>query len=397
MKTNLAVFFGGRSVEHDVSIVTGLQAMENVNLNKYNVVPVYLARDGQWYTGEGLKKTEVYKQFDPGTCGAKLTRLSAVPGEGLIVREEKSGLFGGSAKDVAIPVDVAMLCMHGVHGEDGALQGMLEMSDIAYTSAPIGASAAGMDKALMKKVFAGCGFPMPDYFDFTRDAWKADSDAILSRMEKEIGFPQYIKPASLGSSIGITRVTQADALRDAVELALSYDRKVVVEAGVPNAMEINCSVLGYGSDCRASMCEKPLGWKDFLTFDDKYLRQGGKGGSMRQIPAPIGEELTQRIQTLACDIFTAMDCKGVVRIDFLVDEQTGALFVNEINTIPGSMAFYLWEPCNLKYPQLIDELVAIAQRALAEKRQNSYAYDSTILEKVQLSGGVKGAKGVKRG
>lgn len=399
MKTNLAVFFGGRSVEHDVSIVTGLQAMENVDPNRYHVVPVYLARDGQWYTGEGLRKTEVYKQFDPAACGAKPTRLSGVPGQGLIVREEKSGLFGGSAKEVVIPIDVAMLCMHGVHGEDGALQGVLEMSDIAYTSASIGGSAAGMDKALMKKVFAGCGFPMPAYFDFTRDAWKADADAIVLRMQQEIGFPLYVKPASLGSSIGITRVTQADALRDAVALALSYDRKVVVEAGVPNAMEINCSVLGYGSDCRASMCEKPLGWKDFLTFDDKYLRQGGKGkgGSTRQIPAPIGDELTRKIQTLACEIFTAMDCKGVVRIDFLVNEATGELFVNEINTIPGSMAFYLWEPCGLKYPQLIDELVAIAQRALSEKKQNSYAYDSTLLEKVQLGGGVKGAKGVKRG
>ena len=224
---------------------------------------------------------------------------------------------------------------------------MLEMSDIAYTSAAVGASATGMDKALMKKVFRGCSFPISAYTDFTREGFEKDSKSVIAEIREKIGFPCYVKPANLGSSIGITCVQEDGKLQDAITLALSYDRRIVVEQAVPNAMEINCSVLGYGADCKASLCEKPIGWKEFLTFDDKYLQQG-KGGTSRIIPAPIGQAMTDTIRKLACEIFTAMDCKGVVRIDFLVNELTQEVFVNEINTIPGSMSFYLWEPTGLK-------------------------------------------------
>jgi D-alanine-D-alanine ligase len=397
MKTNLAVFFGGRSVEHDVSIVTGLQALENVDTAKHNAFPVYLARDGRWYTGDALRNVDAYKAFDAGAKGVVSVQLSPVPGQGLVIMEEKGGLFGGN-RQIILPVDVALLCMHGVHGEDGSLQGLLEMSDIPYTSAAVGASATGLDKALMKKVFIGCGFPTPAYTDFTREGYTADKDGILRHIDAEIGYPLYVKPANLGSSIGITCVTQKQMLSDAIVLALSYDRRVVVEKAVSNAMEINCSVLGYGADCRASLLEKPVGWQEFLTFDDKYLRQGkGKGGTGRLIPAPIPEEMTEQIQTLAKGVFAAMDCKGVVRIDFLIDEKKQEIFVNEINTIPGSMAFYLWEPTGIKYPALIDELVTIALRAKADKKKNSYAYDSSILDKVKAGRGVKGAKGSKHG
>ncbi len=398
MKTNLAVFFGGRSVEHDVSIVTGLQAMENVDASKHNAFAVYLARDGKWYVGEALKDVAFYKHFDPNANGVKAVQLSGAPGQGLVYREEKGGLFASGSKEVVLPVDVALLCMHGVHGEDGCLQGKLEMSDIAYTSAPVGASAAGMDKALMKRVFSGCGIPIMGYMDFTREAFCKDEKRILSDIGINIGYPLYVKPANLGSSIGITCVREQDMLKDALNLALSYDGRVVVEKAVPNAMEINCSVLGYGADCRASLCEKPVGWQEFLTFDDKYLRQGkGKGGETRLIPAPIPDDMTDRIQSLACEIFTAMDCKGVVRIDFLIDSKTQVVYVNEINTIPGSLSFYLWEPTGLKYPQLIDSLIDIAKRAQADKKKNSYAYDSSILDKVRRGVGVKGSKGGKHG
>lgn len=383
MKTNLAVFFGGRSVEHDVSIVTGLQAIEHVDKEKYDVIPVYLARDGAWYTGQALLDVALFQDFEAQKQKATQVRLSTVPGEGLLT------------DDGNIQVDVALLCMHGLHGEDGTLQGLLELADIPYTSPSVGGSAAGMDKALMKKVFAGCGFPMMPSVDFTRHAYDRDKQACLEKMEA-LGYPLYVKPASLGSSIGISRVEDKVALEDAIQLAFSYDRKVVVEKGVEDAMEINCSVLGLGDDCKASLCEKPLGWKDFLTFEDKYLRQGkGKNASGRQIPAPIGEAMTEKIQTLAKQIFTEMDCKGVVRIDFLVDNRTNELYVNEINTIPGSMAFYLWEPCGLSYTALIDELVNIAKSAAEEKKQNSYAYDSAILQKVRSGGGTKGLKGAK--
>jgi D-alanine-D-alanine ligase len=398
MKTNIAVFFGGRSVEHDVSIVTGLQALENIDNEAHNAFAVYLARDGRWYIGDALRDVETYKRFDAIKDGLKTVALSGVSGRGLVYHERKGGLFGGGAKEVVLPVDAALLCMHGAHGEDGSLQGMLEMSDIAYTSAPVGASAAGMDKALMKRVFLGCGFPVAEYIDFTREAYAADEGAVHEDILQRIGFPLFVKPACLGSSIGITHVKEAAALKDAIALALAYDRRVVVEKAVPNAMEINCSVLGYGADCRASLCEMPqlpADSAEFNTFDTKYIQQGK--GSGRAIPAPIPGDMTARIQALACDVFTKMDCKGVVRIDFLVNRETQGVFINEINTIPGSLSFYLWEPAGLRYPALIDELIAIAIRARADKKRNTYAYDSAILDKVRKGQGLKGAKGGKHG
>ncbi len=383
MKRNLAVFFGGRSVEHDVSIVTGLQALEQVNQDAYNAFPVYLTRDGAWYTGEALRQISLFQNFEDNLSKVQKVRLSTLPGEGLI------------GEDGAMqPIDVALLCMHGLHGEDGSLQGVFELADIPYTSPGVGGSAAGMDKALMKKVFAGCGVPMMPSVDFTRHQFQEDQSSWIEQSEA-LGYPLYVKPANLGSSIGISRADNRAQLLDAIELAFAYDRKALVEKGVADAMEINCSVLGYADDCKASLCEKPLGWKTFLTFEDKYMRQGkGKNAATRQIPAPIPQEMTTRIQTLAKKIFVAMDCKGVVRIDFLVDNQTGDLYVNEINTIPGSLAFYLWEPAGMSYADLIDELVRIALLAAAEKKKNSYAYDSAILQKV--SQGVKGAKSIKR-
>ena len=378
---HIGVFFGGRSCEHDVSIITGLQAMEHLDRERYQVHPVYLARDGRWYTGDGLFQVAIFTDFTLGE-GIRPCRLSQIPEEGLILEGEAQPLH----------LDAALLCMHGMHGEDGSLQGLLEMSDIPYTSAGVGGSAAGMDKALMKKVFLGCGFPSVPYVAFYRKSFEADAASVATEAEGKIGFPAYVKPASLGSSIGITKATDRKGLLDALELAFSYDRKVIVERGVENPMEINCSVLGMDGEAEASLCEKPLGWQEFLTFEDKYLR-GGKGdgakgdgklaGKTREIPADIPEELTQRIRTMAVDIFHALDCKGVVRIDFLVDHNSGELFVNEINTIPGSLAFYLWEPKGLSYGQLLDRMIALAEESLLEKKKNSYAFESVLLNSMK--------------
>ncbi|MBE5780879.1 MAG: D-alanine--D-alanine ligase [Clostridiales bacterium] len=384
---NIAVFFGGRTCEHDVSIVTGVQAMENMDRSKYNVLPIYLHRDGLWYTGKNLTDISIYENFDASK--AVPCRLSQIPGEGIL------------AGDRVIHIDAALLCMHGMHGEDGTLQGMLELCDIPYTSAGVGGSAAGMDKALMKKVFLGCGFPTVPYVEFLRTAFELDKDSAYNKAESTIGYPCYVKPASLGSSIGITKANDRETLIAAMDLAFSYDRKVIVERGVENPMEINCSVLGGEGIAEASLCEKPMGWEEFLTFEDKYMRgaKGGKGSKAptRQIPADIGEELTGRIQTMAVDIFNAMDCKGVVRIDFLVNKESGELFVNEINTIPGSLAFYLWEPKGVSYSALLDRLIAIALKGAEEKRKNSYAFESALIESMKgrsfATGGVKGAGG----
>ena len=392
-KKNLAVFFGGRTVEHDVSIVTGLQAMENIDRQKYQVTPVYIAADGNWYCGEGLCSLKAFERFDPQKCGAKPAFLSNATGQGLIVRGEKSGFFGGS-KDEIIHIDAALLCMHGMHGEDGTLQGLLELCDIPYTSPGVAGSAAGMDKVIMKRLFRGCGFPMLDFVDCLRGDWEKDREAVERKIEEKLSYPVYVKPARLGSSIGITKVCSADQLKGAMDLAFSYDKKVLVEQGIANPMEINCSGLGIDGEVDASLCEKPLGWQEFLTFDDKYMRGSKQAKApQRQIPADLPEGMTERIQQLTKDIFTAFDCKGVVRIDFLVDQDTNALYVNEINTIPGSLAFYLWEPCGMSYPKLIDRMVEIAIQAAEDKRKNNYAFDSKLIQSVKLGGGTKGAKG----
>ena len=376
----IAVFFGGRSCEHDVSIVTGLQAIENMDTSKYKIHPVYIARDGLWYTGEGLRNIAGYQNFAPSENIVRCT-LSQRPGEGLLVKHQP------------LHIDAALLCMHGMHGEDGSLQGMLEMCDIPYTSAGIGGSAAGMDKVLMKKVFLGCGFPTVDYVAFYRREFETQPQKVVERAQEAIGYPCYVKPASLGSSIGISKAQNEAQLKQALELAFLYDRKVLVETGIAQPMEINCSVLGMDGEAEASLCERPIGWEEYLTFEDKYLK--GAKRPTRTIPADISEELTKRIQTMAVEIFCALDCKGVVRIDFLVDRTDGKLYVNEINTIPGSLSFYLWEPKGLSYSALLDRLIEQAITSMEEKKKNSYAYESRLLDAMKNASfsGTKGSKG----
>ena len=383
MKQNLAVFFGGKSVEHDVSIVTGLQAAENADTEKFNIIPVYLARNGRWYTGSSLLDISAYVNFDPNQKEIFEARLSTVPGEGLVLN---MGLF---KRNRSIKIDVALLCMHGAHGEDGTLQGLLELADVPYTSPGVAGSAAGMDKAVMKRVFKGCGFPIVDFVELYRTQWKTDKYECIRKIESSLRYPVYIKPANLGSSIGISKVSEASGLFDALNIAFAYDRKIIAENGVADPVEINCSVLGIDDNVTASLCEKPLGWKEFLSFDDKYM-QGGKGSKSktREIPAPISDELTERIQTLAKEAFKALDCKGVVRIDFLLDNATGELYINEINTIPGSLSYYLWEPSGLSYKQLIDRLAEIAQKAAEQKKLNEFSYSSELINKIK-SGGIQ--------
>ena len=272
-------------------------------------------------------------------------------------------------------------------------------SSIGFILAAVG-SAVGMDKLAMRSLFRGCGFAVLDAVGFTRGEWEREEAAVLARIESALAYPLFVKPANLGSSIGISRAEDQAALREAIAVALSYDRRVLVEPAVKAPREVNCAVLGFDAEVRASVCEMPVSWEAFLSFEEKYLRggkggkgAGGKAGGMetlgRKIPAPIGEEMTARIRSLAVDVFRALDCKGVVRIDFLLDGNT--VYVNEINTIPGSLAFYLWEPTGMPYAKLIDELVALALRAQAEKNRSVFAFDSNLLNQCVL-----GAKGAKR-
>jgi D-alanine-D-alanine ligase len=389
-KINLAVIFGGRTVEHDVSIVTALQFMDNADKEKYNPIPLYISRDGKWYAGDNLRNIAFYEKFDP----SQVTQVYLEPTDGsraVWPAKPQGGVFGGGRKAL-YEIDVVVPSIHGMNGEDGTLQGLLELMNIPYTSPGVTGSALGMDKIAMKTAFAGAGFPQVPWTSLERSRFGREPDAALDEIEKKLGYPLYVKPSNLGSSIGISRADDRAGLKYALEVAFGYDRRAVVEHGVADCQEINCSALGFEGDVKVSLCEQPVSWKEFLTFDEKYLRGGGKGakGSMesmqRLIPAPIGDEATKRVQELTEKAFRLLDCRGVVRVDFMIDRKDGALYINEINTVPGSFAFYLWEPTGLPYPRLIDAIVEKALEAHKEKNKNNYAFDSSLLGKFRKGG-----------
>ena len=397
---NIAVFFGSRSCEHDVSIVSALQCIEATKAAGFEVTPVYISRDGLWYTGAPLENIETFREFNPMTKGITRVTLDVTANAGDLWAwpPQRAGLFAKVPAPLC-HIDCAIPVFHGWHGEDGTIQGLLEMANIPYASSGVLGSAIGMDKIAMKQILRGAGFPVLDFVWFTREQLKNDRKAVIERVEKEIKYPAFIKPAALGSSIGVSRAKNREELERALDVAASYDRRILVEVGVVHPVEINCAALGYGEDVRASVCEMPVPSSNdtFLDFWQKYLRNASAKGEdsrgmkslSRVVPAPIGEELTKRIQTMTCDIFKLLDCRGTVRVDFILD-QNDMLFVNEPNTIPGSLAFYLWKASGLDFPKLIEKMVEDALRAHADKNSSVFAYDSSILKKV--AAGTKGSK-----
>ncbi|MED9820513.1 MAG: D-alanine--D-alanine ligase family protein [Christensenellales bacterium] len=399
-KLNVAVIFGSRSCEHDVSIISALQLIEAAKTAGFEVIPVYISREGLWYTGAALEQIETFRAFNP--MGKDVTRVnldvSANAGDLWAWPPQRAGLFAKVPAPIA-HIDVAIPVLHGLHGEDGTVQGLLEMANIPYASSGVLGSAVGMDKIAMKQMLRGAGFPVLNFVWFTRDQLRADREGVMAMIEQEIKYPVFVKPAALGSSIGVSKAENREELEKAVDLAASYDRRILVEVGISNPVEINCAALGYGEEVRTSVCEMPVpstGDK-FLNFFEKYLRNAGAKGESscgmknlaRVVPAPIGEEATERIQGMTREIFKLLDCRGTVRIDFILDEND-VLYVNEPNTIPGSMAFYLWKECGVSFPKLVEIMVEDALRAHADKNTNVYAYDSTILQKV--AAGTKGSK-----
>ena len=398
-KIQLGVLFGSRSCEREVAIISAVQLMNHVDTEKYDVIPVYISEQGVWYTGAPLRDIKNYTPFNPDMKGIDQVALDITAGSGaLIANRPGKGLFGKPRQEVVARLECCVIVMHGLNGEDGTLQGMLELANLPYTSAGVAGSAIGMDKIMMKQFFRGAGtLPcLPDCW-FTRSMFQADREAVLDKVEKELGYPVFVKPANLGSSIGVSRADDREGLIDSLELAFDYDRRVLVEKGLDKPIELNCSVLGYDDDVTASPIEMPLSGEQFLDFKEKYLANGGSKGMAslhRVLPAPIEDSLRDRIQQLSCEIFRMMDCKGVVRIDYMFDKATEQVYITEINTIPGSLAFYLWENAGVKYAQLIDRMVNAAMRAHEDRNLRNYAFTSDILKSVSL-GGAKGTKGVK--
>ena len=396
-KKQLGVIFGSRSCEREVSIISAIQLMRHADTEKYDVIPVYIDEHGGWYTGEKLKDIHSYQPFQPNQAGIVRVYLDMTSGSGaLLTTERGKGLFSREEIRAVARIDVFVVVMHGMNGEDGTLQGMLELANVPYTSSGVGASALGMDKILMKQFFRGADLPVLPSVWYTMTEFQADPGRILKETEEVLGYPVYVKPAKLGSSIGVSRAENGEELREALELAFEYDRRVLVEKGLTKPVELNCSVLGYDGEMTASPIEMPISGEDFLDFKEKYLSAGGSKGMAslhRVLPAPIEDDLRIRIQEMSKSIFRMMDCKGVVRIDYMFDRDSGGLYITEINVIPGSLAFYLWENAGMPYRELIDRMVELAEKAHLDKNQANYAYTSDILKGAVF--GTKGAKGAK--
>lgn len=397
-KIQLGVMFGSRSCEHEVSIISAVQLMRTADRQTYDVIPIYISKTGEWFTGDPLFDIATYTPFDENRKGIRRVQLDLTAGSrALISREQGKGLFAKEQQVIVARLDCVIPVFHGLHGEDGTVQGLLELCNIPYASSGVGASAVGMDKVYMKLFFQGCGFPVLPGRWFLRADWEKNPGEVMNDIEKNLPYPVFVKPASLGSSIGVTRANDRASLKEALELAFEFDRKTLVEKGLCEPLELNCSVLGYDGEAEASEIEMPISGGDLLTFMDKYGSNSTKGMASlkRVLPAPIEPELKERIQKLSVDIFKAMDCKGVVRIDYMFDAPSQELYITEINTIPGSLAFYLWEACGLPYTKLIDRMVECAMKAEQDKEENNYAYTSDILKNISMGGKTGMKNGLK--
>ncbi len=397
MKISLAVFFGCRSVEHEVSIISAVQAMASMDREKYDIHPVYVTKDGEMVTGEDLFDIEKYKDIPALLTRCVRVNLYRKNGK-VVMANEKKGAFGKVKETV---IDVAFPIVHGTNCEDGTMQGLFEFLNLPYVGCDIISSAVGMDKAVFKDVLKRFSLPVLDCITFYAREYAEDKDKIADRIIEKIGLPAIVKPVNLGSSVGISKAVDRDTLIDSIDLAVSFADKVLVEKAVTSLREINCSVLGDSDECIASVCEEPFMTDEILSYEDKYTSGGKKtGGSKgmaslsRKVPADLDEKRTEEIRSLACKIFKALGCCGVVRIDFMIDTSTDTVYANEINTIPGSLSFYLWEPAGVPYKELLDRMISLAFRRQRKKEDITFTIDTNILAGVKL-GGTKGSKGSK--
>jgi len=372
MKKNIGVLFGGMSVEHDVSIITGLQIIENIDKAKYNAIPFYIDKTGEWFSDKKLIDIKIFDQWESNKKKFKKFYPS-------LNKKDKNNLL--------INADVIIIAAHGTQCEDGKLQGIFEFLDIPYSSSGVVGSATGMDKIIMKKIFSGMGLPVLPYLWFTRDEWNKEQKEWINKIHYTLDYPIFVKPANLGSSIGISMANNEKELINAVEIAVNYDSRILIEKGIKKAVEINASALYYNKEILISELEEPVHWEEFLSFEDKYIRPNSKSKSglsnmSRKIPPDINDDIKNEIKEYTKRIYRAMDCKGVVRIDYILDNDREKVYVNEINTIPGSFSFYLWEPVNINFTKLLDMIIDESIKANENKKQNILVYDSQILKRM---------------
>jgi D-alanine-D-alanine ligase len=352
-RIRVGVIYGGRSGEHEVSIASAASIFRNLDPARYDSVPIRIEKDGRWVLAGQV----------PTAISAADVHEQAARSEALQPIEPTKAIASG--------VDVVFPVLHGPYGEDGTVQGLLELANVPYVGAGVLGSAVGMDKAVMKTLFAAHGLPIVPHVTVFRREWDRDAAAITARVARDLGYPAFVKPANLGSSVGISRATSDATLGDAVQLAFQFDRKIVIEAGVPNAREIECAVLGNDEPEASVPGEIIVTHKDgFYSYDAKYL---DPQGASWQIPADLPAETAAKVKRLSIEAFRSLELAGMARVDFFVDRQSGALFLNEVNTIPGfttiSMYPKMWEASGLPYAALLDRLIALAMERHTEKQQ----------------------------
>ena len=409
-KIKVGVFFGGKSVEHEISIISMIEATLRLNEEKYEIVPIYITKQGVMYTGEDLLDLEMYR--DIPVLLKRCFKVAVVnDGKAVKVIRVPAPFIG---KRVLNTIDVAFPIVHGTNVEDGTIAGFLNLLDIPYVGPDILASSLGMDKIAMKKVLKESGVPVVDYVGFYSKEYVKDEEKILKEIEEKLHFPLIVKPGNLGSSVGIKKVKNKTELEEAISFAMEFSDRIIVENCVSDLKEINCAVIGDITESEATECEEPILAGDILSYTDKYIgdsktkggklgavkgaRKGGKLGARKgaggvnnspegkKLPADIPNETRDEIQRLAKETFKVLGCSGIARVDFLIDQEINKIYVNEINTIPGALSWYLFEASNRKFEDVLEEAIDIAIRRYSDREKLTFSYDQNILA---LTGGVK--------
>lgn len=398
MKIKIGVFFGGKSVEHEVSIITAIQAMENMDKEKYEIIPIYIAKDNKMYTGELVG--DIAQYADVKNLVKKSKQITLAQKEEKVVLIDLNKKF--YEKDVVDYIDIAFPIVHGTNVEDGTLQGYLKMFNIPYVGSDVISSACGMDKYVCKCVLKENGIPVVEGKCYTVKDYNESFEEVIDDIETEINLPVIVKPVNLGSSIGIGIAKNREELEEKVKDGFTYSNKILVEKLVKNMKEVNCSVVGDYEKAETSECEEPIKTEEILSFTDKYINGGKKFGSKLggertmnagglKLPAEISEETKEKIQSLSLKTFKSLGCGGVIRIDFIIDKDTNEVYVNEVNTIPGSLSFHLWREKGVEYSDLLDKLIGLALKRNREENDLISSFDSNILAGFSMDS-LKGTK-----
>ena len=398
MKIKVGVIFGGSSVEHEISIITAVQAMSYMNKDKYEIVPIYITKNRTWYTGKMLTDMESFKDMDLIKRYCKPVTLVNI--DGTFALQATKGLF----RKVVNTIDIAFPIVHGKGVEDGSLQGYIESVGVPSVGPSILGAAVGQDKVVMKQILDSHGIANPAYTWFYDSEYMEDENKVIKEIEK-LKYPVIVKPARLGSSIGIKIANNRDELIVSIEDAIKYDDKILVEEVIKDLKEVNCAVVGNNTYQETSLIALMKTKNDFLTFEDKYLSGGGKKGikgkgvkgasgnmstSEFDIPAKLPKSVEEEVKKLSVDTFKALNLSGVARIDFLVDGKKNKVYVNEPNTIPGSLSFYLFKPAGKDYTTLLDEMITTAIKDYKNNSKKITSFESNILSTYNGSKGVKG-------